>query len=148
MPQLINYLTIPSIPVFDFATCTFVPQPPPLDVNIELSLSYDPALPYNPATMVGTMGQNIFFPLTTVPADPAGCPGFGNVMVNFDPSGNSIRLGPGCGQAEPHLADPANPFRGIHVFYRTVAHESEHARIAAEVWSTGFSSNYDVDVTI
>jgi hypothetical protein len=142
-PQLQTYLTVPSIPVFDYATCSFVPQPPPSEINTMLTLSYDPTLPYNQATMQGTLGKNYFFPIISVPA--TGCPGFGNVMVNFDPNGNSISLGPGCGYAEHNTADPVNPIRGIHVFYKTVAHEAEHARIASEVWSTGYASNWDMD---
>lgn len=141
MPQLNNYLTIPSVPVFDFGSCSFVPQPYPSNINTTLSISYDSSLPYNPVTMTGTMGINNFWQGTTIPA--TGCPGFGSVIANFDPSG--VILGPGCSQVEPNQNNPANPYRGIHVFYRTVAHESEHARIAAEVWSTGWASNWDMD---
>jgi hypothetical protein len=143
LPELINYLTIPSIPVFDFETCAFVPQSPPYNNTIKLTLLYDALLPYDPITMTGTLGANNFFSISTVPA--VGCPDFDKVITQFYIDDYTIKLGPGCSQADANLNDPASPYRGIHTFYRTVAHEAEHARIEAEVWSTGYASNWDMD---
>jgi hypothetical protein len=68
-------------------------------------------------------------------------------------SADQLHIGKGCGFTKSNIAGPGD--QGIHVLYRTVVHEVEHAIITCDVWNftdpsdptvnAGYSSDWDKD---
>jgi hypothetical protein len=84
--------------------------------------------------------------------------GPGEVVIDYNGFSNALEIyiGKGCGKLKPINACVSGGFHsGIYVFYKTVAHEVEHVKIACDVWNfthpsrplevAGCNSEWDID---
>lgn len=148
IPLIQNVLEISGIHLFNTDSGTFNPSP----TNVRLSIEYA-GFPYTPPSTLGPTssiyGENVFSPLsmTSINYNPGSLEygGIYSTVVEYDASRLKIRIGEGCGQQKVIFGTNSSSYdKGIHVFYRTVVHEVEHAKIDSEVWSYTHPSEPDV----
>lgn len=155
-------LEIPGIPHYDLETCS---HSEPVPIKLEIGYVGD-AHPWIPDAL-NTYGICLFSPSNMELEDPYLGPNHPNncasiedplnlVLVGYEGAAR-LNFGGGCGyQRGKDICDPnGGVLQGIHVFYNTVAHEAEHARIECEVWQfehlahpnivSGYESVWDMD---
>jgi|GEM_PF-2375665 len=133
-------VSVEGLHLYDMSTCTYSDNPvaPP-----KLILDYDfQGYPYNPDSesantygicqfQIGSFNTGNRFCTTT--SEPTG-----HVLLDYGEKGLNISIGEACGFSKLLYDKHGQILRsdeGIHVLYRTVAHEVEHAKIECRVWN-------------
>lgn len=148
---IVNVIRIPGIKFYNVETCSFNTAPTPISMILE----YDLGSSYNPGigaeNNYGSNRLNFMSIGKADPSDNCGLDSPANVAVGYNGASgasNVIRIAEGCGffkTRESTNTAPSAQLEGIHVFYSTVAHEVEHAKIFCEVWADGYYPLLDKD---
>ena len=156
-PKIKEQLLVPGISLYDINSCSYLESAG----DVELSLNYDEGLAFDPTPGVFNVYGQCLFNVANMdkedlyPDCPESIPNE-LVVVNYG-SAATINISEACGFKKNKISctTGSGVHEGIHVFYTTVAHEAEHARIESEVWNYttasspaitgGYSSAWDLD---
>jgi len=137
--------SVPKIKMFDISTCEFVEQSGNNPILFSYAPDYDYFEDYLPDrdSISGDYGSHRSYAhIIAVGEGTPFCQDKFQVptKVGYQPEVEiSIKLGPGASRKKFAWNRSNNFIEGIHVYYSTLVHEVEHARIFYDNWKDGYS---------